>query len=1445
MTLLDSILTPNSSRAAAKTLLLLAIAVAAHAQSGATAYVRASGPASITVIGATNATPIVITTNGAHGFASTCGISGAPCYCGVWGVATGTGVSPADGVFQCHYVSGTQLALYDKVANLPIAGTGSYFNGVGNAEGLQFSAAWVSQLTPYTLGSEPLGYFDGPSGILMRRLSLGPQNGMAASAGLVVSGGFGGSCTSTPCTVEVATTYNPLTGQGVFPIAAGINFSVTGTGTALDTCGDGTKSPGAQSPYTMASVSSTGWVSNGFTCAGLTTGDKTSVNMKCGPASTPNDTIGGTQSCTRVSQMAHTANAWWTGMEAAQTDLGGSDLTQSTYKTTWDGGLTAPQGALLAAYSMGAIRFLVDPSSAFWLGQCIYALNYVQRVSGVNFTWNEAADTAAPNFFQKNTDWEGLAILYAAAVPYWASSERAVFLNKIYNDLDDPTATVYSGGSSTCNKTNAVLGGAGVDESTTVNHNWLLSSGLAQTGTNDSTHVTLASPAHCVVGSEIQLANGSGYNSNSYGWVTSCSGAVATVSGWVTGNGNTGTPPSLNNLLSGTYTGGLSGATGSAGQSCWLGFGSYFQAYITLTGTNSLPTSQALTIIARNNTFGSAPTTSTVVGGSAACTGTANVSVTLGTAYTVFDTFVLGSTSNGVTTIATFGSTPLAGSINVGDAVIGMNGWGSEVGVQSVESYVVAVGPGSSSCGTLTAKQLCVINGGGISPSLSSTPAMAWRVPQWTTYDCGFRWGWKHNGVGSLGVTTSVYPGGGGGNGGLAGPTQTISEGGNLGAGDPMDFAALDLAAANDDSRAARDLSLTQSWSFDYEWRHYMDYSGGWFHSGASYSLITQGGMELDNWLMTQSVPTYPNLDLTGAWMQGEATQKIYGTYPDQYGASQVNLLVWGGGNTYGVAPNETPMEGFPFDPAFLRAPQSNNAGYLRNWMEHATPYFSLWGNQTSSNVTFPERYGLAFLHNDPRIADVDYTTQPTQHVWNTSSSATCASVTGWPCYQFRGDMMISRGPWKSGSSLNLPASLLFTEFQTYTSDYDDPSPGDIRLYKAGPLLGPDSNPVGQGFGDSSIQADSLQFGGAQSSYLTEFANGLANNQNNVGKITISNWGGQANSGSWSTAYGDSQSRYAYVCGNVAPAYNTSRLGIAVPYANRCVYHSKPSGGDEFIFQLDDVSIGSAAPTQLATHIHYPQTGQSLNTATYPMGTGKTICVNSSYSQVACSALNSNRLIEEVEDAGEYAGNPPARNYGLMTWIASPGTIYVNWDIPGTYTAGNQPQATPSNTYSGGQGWTNRVTVAAGSSLGASVSGEHTWLIVHKVMQSLTDTAIQPTALNPGSTWTGAQVCGSTSCAVGIFALGNATQSTVPIFTTTHTGTAQYLIGGLTAGSYTVKVNGTAVPGSPFPVPANDNSLEFASTAGAVSITSGAAPNPAASTIVSGRTAVSGTAVIH
>jgi hypothetical protein len=109
-------------------------------------------------------------------------------------------------------------------------------------------------------------------------------------------------------------------------------------------------------------------------------------------------------------------------------------------------------------------------------------------------------------------------------------------------------------------------------------------------------------------------------------------------------------------------------------------------------------------------------------------------------------------------------------------------------------------------------------------------------------------------------------------------------------------------------------------------------------------------------------------------------------------------------------------------------------------------------------------------------------------------------------------------------------------------------------------------------------------------------------------------------------------------------------------------------------------------------------------------------------------------------------------------------------------------------------------------------------LTVHKVATQ-PDTSLTATPLNPDANWTGVQ----TTDKVALFARGGLTRPSPTTFTTTHGGTAQYLIAGLAAGTYQVTVGGNAVLGATT-VSDGDNTLYFESTAGAVviSISAGA-----------------------
>src|SRR5271165_3054565 len=76
---LGSEMTLRYAKSTAASLAVIVVLSAGLSFAQTTVYLRSSGPASVPVTNATNATPAHITANG-HGFSSTCGVS-STCYC--------------------------------------------------------------------------------------------------------------------------------------------------------------------------------------------------------------------------------------------------------------------------------------------------------------------------------------------------------------------------------------------------------------------------------------------------------------------------------------------------------------------------------------------------------------------------------------------------------------------------------------------------------------------------------------------------------------------------------------------------------------------------------------------------------------------------------------------------------------------------------------------------------------------------------------------------------------------------------------------------------------------------------------------------------------------------------------------------------------------------------------------------------------------------------------------------------------------------------------------------------------------------------------------------------------------------------------------------------------------------------------------------------------------
>jgi len=875
--------------------------------------------------------------------------------------------------------------------------------------------------------------------------------------------------------------------------------------------------------------------------------------------------------------------------------------------------------------------------------------------------------------------------MYPIAAPYWIASEKSIFLNKLYNNIDDTTVAACST--------------SGPDA---FGHWDTLASGTAGSTQNDATHITLSGSDTTAAGEVIMLGSTAPFVAHIYGTVTGYNSGtkVATVNSW-SGNGGS-TPP------------------------------------------------------------------------------------TTGTQYTIYSGGIIGSAADGAVTTITGAGTTFTTSLHVGDGIFLSNNWPGYASLASAPmSYVTAI-TDDTHISVINA----VMSGVGASTTLYQ---QVWYLPKWKTGDCGRNWAAEHA-QGYPGAEPVIYPADGGAYYlGVVG----IESGGNTSWIYSLGNVVMGLVAAPDDSRAIRDLAIQHSALFDYMMRHYMDYSTGFEHSGASYSKDSIfSNSSYFTWMVTHSIPSYPSMDVTGPWLMGMSLENIFTTLPDS-GDGNPWIMNWGfnaGLLTFGGV-DDTLMNAMALDPSFMFAPQSNNAKYMRNYLENL-PSFSRWGANGMTDYSA----GLNFLHNDPRIPSSDYKAQPHQYVFNASSAPACAALTGWPCpATFRGDAMVSR----TGFSSPTDTVMLWTA-KTFWNDYDGPQ-NAVKLYKVGYLLSDDAATVTTAWtSDQSVLGDTPNIGTAPIKFVPGGGDSGNVYGGQPGSTPMTRWA-SGNHGSWNQQYGDQNSNYSYTCDDVSGNYNWTAIGTTPVALLRCVAHFKKAGKDEFVLQMDDYSV--TAPIPMSYHLHYVQNGTTHGTPTRTSGI--TTCPGAG----GCASLNANRLIQSVEDGTSW-GTAPAQNFGLMSHFDSPGTITLADDCVG-HASG---QCAPGDTYSGGNGYSHRITIAGGSSVGASVTS-FTALAEHKIMQNLTDTTLTTTALNPDANWTGVQACGATSCAVFMGSLGGTTHIAMTGFTTTHSGTAQYLFGGLTPGTYSVTINNTPVAGSPFTVSANDNSIEFENTAGTVSIT--------------------------
>jgi hypothetical protein len=800
-----------------------------------------------------------------------------------------------------------------------------------------------------------------------------------------------------------------------------------------------------------------------------------------------------------------------------------------------------------------------------------------------------------------------------------------------------------------------------------------------------------------------------------------------------------------------------------------------------------------------------------------------------GTPYVIYATYTLSSSSpGGVASVVGYNTNFLSGW-NVGDAIGG--GYFGQYG-STPDNFNLYFATASSKVTVITdATHMTVTNGGVVnlgwpgSVFNSSTPVQVWHMPAWQAGDCSFIWQNKHD-IGYVGSSPILYPT----NGGVASnylqdPSLAASPqtGSNYSPSLMNSELTFDLAIAglSGDARAIRDASLMQTALMNVTAQHLMNYGLAFSHYGTSYGGYVAGTIPLIPAVLQASVPSYPSLDTANAngWLASTPQYTMFTLLPDIANGLMWKMQ-WGGFNAYGDYYDWKSVEGTGslMDSVFFENPTSPYAGWLRHFLENVTnPTRS--GSYWGYNGVLDGYNVIDLLHNDPKIASVDYTTGAGR--FDGSSPATCSSLVGWECpSNMRGDAVISRGGdgWVSKTN-----SLLFCDHRTFWDDRDHYSNGQCLIYDVGNLLGTDYPASGAGlpsnYGwDNTITGGSLQVGGSEIAYRPGMW-GAYNTTNyestNAAVSPIGIWY-QSNHGAWDPRYGDQSNTVVAWCSDESGQFLAT---TGVTTARRCLVHMKPASGEEIIVQGDVVALSTS--NTVAIHFHYPQVGLSAS-GTIPYNEGST-----SYS---------GGQVTELEDG--CGGTNPAcpdsnaqRNFGLLTKFFPATTATVTAD---------------GTSYSGSQGYAYRMSVCGGGTACGSPAPVTAFnnLTVHKITKTATgvgaDTTLTASAISGlGSNWMGV----NTADKVALTYLGatGSYPASFPPFNTTCSlsGTCQYVIQGIAAGMYHVYVSSAEVTGSPFTVANGDNHIVFTAAGGSVSLSTSTACSITTTTLPNGTVGVS------
>jgi hypothetical protein len=593
---------------------------------------------------------------------------------------------------------------------------------------------------------------------------------------------------------------------------------------------------------------------------------------------------------------------------------------------------------------------------------------------------------------------------------------------------------------------------------------------------------------------------------------------------------------------------------------------------------------------------------------------------------------------------------------------------------------------------------------------------------------------------------------------------------------------AVAIALAGDDPRAQTLLTRVYAWLYKFNLPETMSMTTPFTLDGPSY---TAG---VDMWMYAAIANMLCNSvqesDICTTWTQGTTLKRVaaYFTYMNINFGTGALIDDWGG------VPGATPNFTSPNNSDVSR--QHHAMCAIQNlYPSDLDVQYMAYYQRTTKSSDFSNNIGspwanYAYIFCDPAVTQVNISGAPLQFLFNGTDYNLCTANSDFVGY---------------GHCYTNAAISKFVSVNTLGADNQTRVVGEAGWWSGG------NHAQGTAAGHYSIYKDQnrlLTFDIQGDTASTDPGADRNSNQIEIGTNTwraqdatqqyvsyaaIRRWAGN-------DPHGPSNNKYAYAMVDLLPAGTLTAYTSAAnaTRVQRHIVHFKEN--TEYVLDYTDVAVSS--PTTIKGYYHYNLT------------------VNAEYSEAVFTAASKTVNLTHTT---------PGNGKLLSAFISADGTA--------NHAAMFLDNADGSF---GGSGWSARATMCGSTdgSTCASVSSAE-WIAVHKPSIITSDgmPAITQLAVTAqGGSATAVEIEDGTMPKVWALARRGALVTTMS-FTSTHSGTGQYLISGLQPGIYFVAKDGNLV--DTFQVSAGDNTLAFDSGSGAFVITQGGfvmgvSPNSAA-----------------